>query len=372
MTYILKVLTPVHIHSGETLRSINYMVKDHKILIFDEMDVIQSVKENEILNDELLRNFTADNRRTEYNKTLDYYIHRGIIHTSIVDKYRIKAVNRAGDLTGQEIYRTMMNIQGSYIPGSTLKGVVRTAIFYDYLLNKGIDYIKKAVSFLDGKWKLTIDDYILYGVDDGGWLHKDIQKDPFRFLGIKDINMIEKKLEIYQETIYNVSKFIPRNVIETIGEGDYSEEFEFEIRLNEYLFKMYNEEIISYFNEKELLRVLYQYSKDIIDDELEYYSSQKHPLFNTREIVEKLEEIGSKNSIKSPVLRIGKGKGYKSNTVALVIKKLDKNYYLKKTKNIAKPFKYNKQYEYPKTRKFIDLSISPKLLGFTILEKVAG
>lgn len=370
MAYVLKVLTPIHIHSGEVLRTINYMVKDHKVLIFDEMDVIQSVKENEILNDELLRNFTASNKRTEYNKTLDYYIDRGIVDRSIVGKHRIEVTNRVGDLTGQEIYRTMMNIQGSYIPGSTLKGVVRTAILYDYLLNRGIDYIKEAVNFLNGKWRLTIDDYIIYGVADNGRLYTNIHKDPFKFLGIKDINMIENELEIYEETIYNIGNFIPGNVIETIGEGDYSEEFEFEIRLNKHLAKRYNEDIISYFNEKELLRVLYQYSKDIIDDELEYYSSQKHPLFNTKEIVGKLEEIRTKNSINSPVLRIGKGKGYKSNTVALAIKKLDRDYYLRNIKNIAKPFKYNKHYEFPKTRKFVDLSISPKLLGFTVLEEV--
>ena len=370
MAYALKVLTPVHIHSGEVLRSINYMVKDHKVLIFDEMDVIQSVKEKAILSDELLRNFTANNRKTEYNKTLDYYIDRGIIDKSIVGKHRIEAINRVENLNGQEIYGAMMNIQGSYIPGSSLKGVVRTAIFYDYLLKRGIDYIKEAIKFLNRQRRFTIDDYIIYGVDHNGWLNRDIQKDPFKFLGIKDINMIENKLEIHEETIYNIDNFIPGNVIETIGEGDYSEEFEFEIRLNKYLAKRYNEDIISYFNEKELLRVLYQYSKDIIDDEIEYYSLHKHPLFNTKEIIEKLKDIQSQNSVNSPVMRIGKGKGYKSNTVALAIKKLDRDYYLRNIKNIAKPYRYNRDYEFPKTRKFVDISISPKLLGFTVLKEV--
>ena len=57
MAYILKTLSPVHIHSGEVLKSINYMVKDGAgfFLIFDEMDVIKAVKENELLSDELLK-----------------------------------------------------------------------------------------------------------------------------------------------------------------------------------------------------------------------------------------------------------------------------------------------------------------------------
>ena len=98
----------------------------------------------------------------------------------------------------------MMNIRGPYIPGSTLKGAVRTAILYDYLLNKGIDYIKDAVDFLNYRGgRYLIDDYIIYGVDNNGQLNKVIQKDPFKFLGIKDINMVGNELEVYEEFIYN-------------------------------------------------------------------------------------------------------------------------------------------------------------------------
>ena len=79
-----------------------------------------------------------------------------------------------------------------------------------------------------------------------------------------------------------------------------------------------------------------------------------------------------KNSIETPVIRIGKGKGYKSNTVGLAIKKMDKDYYLKEIKNIANPYKYDNNYEFPKTRKFVSSQLSPKLLGFAILEKVEG
>ncbi len=370
MAYIFKILSPIHIHSGEVIKAMNYMVKDDKVLIFDEMDVIESVKQQELLNDELLRNFaSAGRRRKEYNKTLDYYIDKGIIEKSVVDKYKLKGNNYTEDLSGQEIYRTMTNLQGPYIPGSTIKGVIRTAILYDYILNKGIEYIKDAVKFLNRVRHFSIDDYIIYGVKDG-WLEQDILQDPFKFLGVKDVNMVDKEVGIYEETIYNINNFIPGNVIETIEEDNKSEQFDFEIRGHKKLVGKYNQEIIKYFKDEELRRVLYQYSKDIIEDELEYYRINKHPLFNTKEIIETLEKIKAKNSIDSPVLRIGKGKGYKSNTVALAIKKLDKDYYTQEIKNIAKPFRYNKNYEFPKTRKFINPSISPKLLGFTILEKV--
>ena len=106
MAYRLKTLSPVHIHSGESIKSINYMVKDNEVLIFNEDDVIKSVKQQELLNDELLRGFaTSSTRRKEYNKTLDYYINKGIIEQSIVNKCKVKGRNNVEDLSGQEINR---------------------------------------------------------------------------------------------------------------------------------------------------------------------------------------------------------------------------------------------------------------------------
>ena len=373
MAYRLKTLTPIHIHSGEVLRPMEYIAKDEEVLIFDETDVIRSIKQNELLNDELLRSFaTSDNRRKEYSKTLDYYINKGIIDETVTERCKYKVDKHVEDLSGQEINRLMMNIQGPYIPGSTLKGIIRTAILYDYLLKKGIGYIKEAVKFLNSRngRRNTIDDYIIYGIQSNGRLNKDIQKDPFKFLGIKDINMIEKRIGIYQETIYNIDNFIPGNVIEAIQEGDYSEEFDFEINLNEKLLNRFNKEITAYFKEEELLRVLYQFSRDVIQEEIKYFKQNRNKLLNTKEIIEFLELMESKNSAETPVIRIGKGKGYKSNTVGLAIKKLDKEYYLKEIKNIAKPYRYNKNYEFPKTRKFVKSSVSPKLLGFAVFEKV--
>lgn len=378
MAYRLKALTPIHIHSGDVLQPMEYMVQDEEVLIFDEMDVIRSIKENELLNDELLRSYAFSSKRSEYYKNLDYYINKGIIDDSIVDKYKVKAVNRSADLNGKQIYRTMRNIQGTYIPGSSIKGVIRTAILYDYVLKKGIDYIKEAVDFIERnrRSRFSIDDYIIYFTNTKKDNKKNIQGDPFKFLIVRDVNMAKNEVVIYDETIYNINRFITGNTIEAIKEGDYTESFKFEIIANEKNSQSlnkkveYNLDLIKYLNTKEIMRVLYQFSNDIIEDEIEYFKQQNNNLFNSKEVIKKLKEIKDKNSIDSPVIRIGKGKGYKSNTLGLAIKKLDKDYYNREIKNIAKPYKYRERYEFPKTRNFVGSSVSPKLLGFTILEKV--
>lgn len=381
MAYRLKTLTPIHIHSGEVLRPMEYIAKDEEVLIFDETDVIRSIKESELLNSELLNSYAFSSKRSEYYKNLDYYINKGIIDKSILNKYKVKAINKSANLNGKEIYRTMRNMQGTYIPGSSIKGVIRTAILYDYVLKKGIDYLKKAIGFAQGNRKFSVDDYIIYftnaekNIKDGKF-KRNIQGDPFKFLIVRDVNMVENEVVIYDETIYDVSKFITGNILETIKEGDYTESFTFEILADEKNTKAlknredYNIDLINYFNEKEILRVLYQFSNDVIEDEIEYFKQQNNKLFNSKEVVKKLEEIKEKNSMDSPVIRIGKGKGYKSNTIGLAIKKLDKDYYNREIKNIAKPYQYRERFEFPKTRNFVDSSISPKLLGFTLLEKV--
>lgn len=372
LSYKLTVLTPIHIYSGETYRPINYMInKSNMVDIFDEMDVIKSIKNNQMLNDELLRNMSLTNKRTEYHKNLDYFIDKGIVDKSILNERKVEANNRVKNLKAQEINKTMRNIQGTFIPGSTIKGIIRTAIIYDYLLSKGIDFVKEALlSIRNTRFNINIDDYIIFGNGQSGRIEKEISKDPFRFISVKDINMINNKVEIYEESIFNIDGFIPGNVIETIKEGDSSEEFAFEIRTNFNISRRFNQEILKYFTSDEILRVLYQYSNDIIEDEIEYFKINKNDDLNSKEIIEKLQEIKNKNSLSAPVLRIGKSTGYKSHTVALAIKKMDKEYYLKSAKSIAKPFKYNRNFEYPKTRKIINGYVSPKLLGFAIVEKV--
>lgn len=386
MAYRLRTLAPVHIHSGDILKPMEYIVKDEEVLIFDEIDVIGSIKENELLNKELLNTYTFSSKRSEYYKNLDYYINKGIIDKSIENKYKVKANNKVGKLDGKDIHRTMRNIKGPYIPGSTIKGVIRTAILYDYILHKDIGYIEDALNFIEknsinrsGKKiaKYDIEDYIIYFTNTKEYNRKNIQGDPFKFIITRDVNFIYNKVEIYQQSIFNPSGKtpIPGNIIECVEKGDYTEEFYFSIEAKEEQTKGlkseidYNDELLSYFDKNKLLRALYKFSRDILNDEIEYFKKLKNHLFNSKEIIEALEDISNKNSEKSPVLRIGRHKGYKSNTLALAIKKLDKEFYNNNIRKIAN-VKHGSKYEFPKTRNFVGNSIAPKLLGFTILEKV--
>ncbi|RKD31286.1 type III-A CRISPR-associated RAMP protein Csm5 [Thermohalobacter berrensis] len=365
MEYRIEVLSPIHIGSSKSYRPIDYIEKEEEVLIFDEKDVLSNIKESHMLNSQLLRGIGYTGKRAEYYKNLDHFIHKGIIDNSILDKVKVRAIKKIDDLKAKEIKGTMRNIQGTYIPGGTLKGIVRTAVFYHYVKNKGIDFIKKGIEEIKRNRKVKdIEDCII------GKFKKNILKDPFRFLRIRDVN-IKGDVAVYQENIFNIKSYFLSDIIEVMCEGSYSEKFKFKTTLKKEIANKLDldNELTSYLNEKNILKALYEYSKDIIEDEINYFSKNKAKLFNNSEILKELEKYKDLNKQESPIIRIGKSTGFKSHTLGLAVKQLDKDFYNREFIKFIRPPKYDKRYEFPKTRKFVGLSIAPKLLGFAIVKK---
>ncbi len=365
--YKVEILSPIHIGSGNEYRSIDYIEKKEEVWIFDEKDVIENISPKHSLDNELLNTISYGNQRKEYFKGLDDLINKGIIDKKILKHVKIKAHKKNNNLKVKEIKGMMRNFYGPYIPGGTIKGIIRTAILYDFLLNKGISYIKDAISRLKNNYRITIEDIII------GNGRKDIKKDPFRFLSIPDVNIQNDAAAIYGENIFNINKPpYPTDVIETISENNCTEDFSIHLDINRkvLMYLKIGKELIPYFNEEKILEVLYKYAKDLIQEEIEYFESCSVRQFNSKEILMDLRKYEKMNKIESPILRIGKSTGYLSHTVGLAIKKLDANYYNGEFLRFIKPPEYSKNYSFPKTRKFIGQAVAPKLLGFAVLKKV--
>jgi len=370
--YRIEVLSPLHIGSGKKYKPIDYIEKKDEVLIFDEQDVIEHINPKFVLDNEMLRTISSSGSRREYFKNLDYLIDRGIINKRILSQVRISAKKGCRDLKTKEIDATMRDIYGPYIPGSTIKGLIRTAIFYDYVMKKGINYIQNAVKVIRKNYKLTIDDIITDVISDNR--KKDISKDPFRFLSIQDVNITEDRVSIEQESLFNIDTSpYPGNVIEVIIEDSFTEVFKIKIRINEEQFTALgmNDDLIEYFNEEKILEVLHNYSRDLLEEEINYFKVHNYREFNTQEIVKELKKYEEINTKETPVIRIGKSTGYLSHTIGLAVKKLDPRYYEGEFLNqVVKPPKRNEKYSFPKTRKFIGDVTSPKLLGFAVMKKV--
>lgn len=374
MKYRIEVLSPIHIGSGNKYKPIDCIIKKQEVFIFDEKDVIKNIKGRYMLDSSFLSSISYSGKRAKFYQNLDSFIDSGIIDKNVLNKVKIKAKNKTTNIKGKEIQGIMRNLNGPFIPGSTLKGVVRTAIFYDYVKNKGINWIKAAIKEIKNNRKLnSIEDFIIGGEK------KNVQKDPFRFLNIMDINLVEDNVSIYEESIFNMKSNFPGDILETINEGCLTEEFKFGITFKNIKENIRNEMIdrlkldknlVSYLENKEILKALYEYSKDIIEEEIEYYKNCSSKVLNTSEILKQLQKFKDINTESSPIIRIGKGTGYLSHTLGIIIKRLDKNYYDREFIKYIRPPKHDEKYEFPKSRKFVGQAISPKLLGFALIKKV--
>ena len=109
----IKVLTPLHIGSGSQLAPIDYRYRDGKIRVIDY--------EEAFMNDERLRSM-IESGNLDPELAEDYF------------KYEVDSCR----LTGKEKILEHIKVAGRpYVPGSSLKGLVRTAVLWKYLKERG-------------------------------------------------------------------------------------------------------------------------------------------------------------------------------------------------------------------------------------------
>ncbi len=151
----IQTLTPVSIggDKGEQLSPYADYVfsRDGKMLHFLHLKKLEATVANQGIIDEYvhaIRN-TMDNNRSEFD--LEQFI-TGRLHQSI-DYFTARCVPQQGLSPGQRVFITpiVKNAGAPYIPGSSIKGALRTAILYDWLVNTepGEPYMKRAVAALD-------------------------------------------------------------------------------------------------------------------------------------------------------------------------------------------------------------------------------
>ncbi|WP_457621971.1 type III-A CRISPR-associated RAMP protein Csm5 [Persephonella sp.] len=134
MRYKLLTLSPIHIGNGNQINNWSYGLNGEKIKIYDFDKVIKDLKNN----NEILINLTHQIEKYPLSKDLGSFL--GSLH--ILPQYEcdLKAnLRRTNRRTNQQEYKQIWEFikeRGKvYIPGTEIKGAIRTAMFY-YLLDK--------------------------------------------------------------------------------------------------------------------------------------------------------------------------------------------------------------------------------------------
>lgn len=315
INFDLKVLTPTIIAADESQRLdpyINTVEKDNGIGILDLDKLDKILFSDKYLADEylkILRNQSANsNDKFKIQKLLDKKRIKldTVISKTIPYAYPIK------NLT--QITQCMKSRGKPYIPGSSIKGAIRTAVLYD-----------RTKENLDGKFiELKQNMYrgrnAYVGQEEFRNNPKSVQEDIFKNMIVRDTNLSKDlNTKIYQIKNLNLYKSITSNeleltlpiLIECISE---EQNLETSIKIKK---EMFDDKRV-FINKEDFYNKVNSYYEDVLNREIEVFTKLKDESkykiideYNT--LLSRIEEFRENKD--GFILRVGKLKGIFSNTL---------------------------------------------------------
>ena len=360
----IETLTSVHIGSGETLQYGNDFVKGK----FEDGDsylgVVDAKKVMELIGEDKIDAWVlAIGRGTSTDKIVSPYAPKA----DIEDYSQRVILNWAGKIKDADTLKEQI-YDGSgkpYIPGSSIKGAIRTAVLATALSKEtGLENMIK-----DRNGKVSAK-----GIE-SEYIGNDPNSDVFRFLQVGDAffgNEYTVAIRMVNINERNSSGFWDESksqLIEAICSEDKST---FEIKLNMELYKAAKSSVHAMpecmSSLPKLFMTINNHTKGLIEQDIQYWKdrSDENDSEKVKGYIKRMERmLAATNHCedgKSCVLRIGHGSGWNFITGAWT-RRLD-NF---KTDIVPKSRPHNEryaEYDFPKTRR---VDSSNELLGFVKL-----
>ncbi|MFH1581742.1 MAG: type III-A CRISPR-associated RAMP protein Csm5 [Pseudomonadota bacterium] len=412
MRYKLKVLSPLHIGCGDKYSGLNFIIHDRKMFCIDPDIFISEIGEHKVgrfvewiesctdaidrieNQKRILKRKKDPAAKNEIRKLNDLLRHQ--IQNFTLKKFIKENKMNLGQITGQALYFTIVQkgvyndteinpfikqMNHPYIPGTEIKGAIRTAVLYCSLLeNKELflwlkhkfekfqkdksreildvannkrpnSRIKKALAKDMAKIESEFQEKVLCSKP------KDAKYDVMKYVQIGDSELLDagKNLAISYVKPFNIfSKFSvfyeyikPETEI-SLSMLKLESAKSLKIKLDKMGFNDRQKNIVSGIDK--IFNHCYRFSKDLIKEEISFFKAK-----GKQQIVDQLNGIALLNKHEAPVLRIGKDEGYNSLTVGLAVRNLDKNLY----ENVLIHATKNKSYDsghggpMPKSRKIV-------------------
>lgn len=310
--YRITTLTPVSIGDGNTLSAFaDYVLEKGKIHYINQQIIRDKMGKNPELMDFYVEGMIRGKSNTTNTFDLKNFIFNRLKLTlQQAASHSIEAKNVSGK---KEFYTVVKNAgQSPYIPGSTLKGAIKTALLYDWLIDAKNDWCENYLENLNNKEErvrleaqlMTEFDKFELGVSDSSLLEFDtLQAIDIKRLHIKKGSLdIPQTREAIKENIACECEI--RNVRKLIAE------------------KADGTKVYKNYSWRELCKIINKFSDNSCNIEWEimerfekkldnkYY---KH-LENFYRTIQKRTE-----SLTTAYLRLGTGKGFYFNSIALAL-----------------------------------------------------
>ena len=343
-------LTDIHIGSGKDIEAYEYTIKNGHMYRIDISEIMDNMGnfEQENFYKILKRNNILDIRSWIYNNYKEEwgYVYKEKVSSEFENYYK-KKINGAVDENENSelsIFEFIGYDDKKYIPGSSIKGALRTAFVISYFLENEIKYeikyeikndkklyerkeVSKEAQIMESEVLMAEKEDKFGNITDkkGEKLGLEPKKDPFKTVKVSDTEKID--LEQFEVTELKIKEgILTCEVLK--GKYDelknnsllFNEGINFNIVLSEYILK--NNSKMKYNKNmgiKELLASLDDKIENILDFEIE--KEREKDSYNIKEFYEQLKDdfrkIKSENSEIS-LIRIGKYTGFNDKTINLV------------------------------------------------------
>ena len=339
-------LTDIYIGSGKDIEAHEYTVKDKYMYridmseVFDKMNdskkenFYKILQENNFFN---IRSWIYNNYKEKWG-----YIYKEKVSSDFEKYYKEKLDDKSQENSQLSISEFIGYNNKKYIPGSSIKGALRTAFIYsDFLENEKKYEIKSSYEIKNGKRvynrkeidkeaKIMESEVLLaekedrYGNKKGEKLGLEPKKDPFKTVKIFDTEEIELEkfsvnvLQIKEGNLFCEVLNGTYNEIKKTKKVNFEKGINFNIILTEYSLK--DNSMMDYKKNlgiKKLLDSLDDKMENILNFEIE--KEREKDSYNLRSFYEFLKKIF--NSFKNKnisLVRIGKYTGFNDKTINLL------------------------------------------------------
>lgn len=401
----IKTLSPIHIGNGEKYNGLSYIVDKGKVLFYDSDKIAdnitqqyierftqwieQRVSEIERLEkqkrdereENKRRSLTQLLREAQKKLSLKEFIENSVRDVTIKNKfssnflYSLEARSQVYNNVDIECFIKQNN--KPYIPGTEIKGAIRTALLYNFLqwdinwkwlkdeIEKFAKRHKDDLQQVAGKKGRVVNNIKKKLVADMGKLEERLQTQLLRPINHDDAKYdLLKLLHLADSELKNSQSclFISNLKVEGINRSFpiFQELCKKDQIFTCQGFKLDNNKTIIDklgFNDeqkwvvsdmKNIFQCCYVFSNKLLQEEIDYFTQH-----NFLQVVAKLQGIKQQNTKDSPVIRIGKNEGYFSLTMGLLVKDKDKTLYDNVLCHATKNTSYTGNF--PKTRRVVNL-----------------
>ncbi|AKB26312.1 CRISPR-associated protein, Csm5 family [Methanosarcina sp. MTP4] len=320
----MKLLSPLHVGNGNELKMVDFHLNKRKGIIkfinFEKF-IEHCIKENIDLKEEM------QNRRyyTGRDFSITRFMNVNNIDPNAFTSYAVDAKIETRSRESEFAIKEFVKCGGPYLPGSSIKGAIRTALLWKSLTERpdGVEIVQNGLKpwlkkhRISGRDLKSLDDNISKIV-----FGKDTHSDILRVMRPSDTIIAGKNhLEVSEIKIVGNSQEIPVYV-ENLKAGS---ELFFDLVFDEYLLNQNkgkpdfkNHPCAKYMNVQAICKACNEFSKNVLEKHLEYMWEN----YNCDSTIDEFDMLWNevlKCEENEAILHIGWGGGWYSTTIGLIL-----------------------------------------------------